>query len=87
MSLYEGHYMVMEGEPVLQEPDGTSLMQLRELKAVYRQRYEVLCGVKAEVNYCQHLVDQCRVRLLSGQFSKYLVSSFMAGIFLPSLGQ
>lgn len=75
MFLYEGQYLVMAGGPLLQEPDATLLMQLRELKALYRQRYEALHGIKAEVNYCQHLVDQCRVRLLSGQFSKYLVSA------------
>lgn len=72
MFLYEGQYLVMEGEPLLQEPDASLLMRLRELKALYRQRYEVLRDIKAEVNYCQHLVDQCRVRLLSGQFSKHL---------------
>lgn len=70
--MYEGQYLVMEGEPLLQEPDASLLMRLRELKALYRQRYEVLRDIKAEVNYCQHLVDQCRVRLLSGQFSKHL---------------
>ncbi|XP_070784645.1 kinesin-like protein KIF9 [Enoplosus armatus] len=66
----QGQYLVV-GE----EPDATLLMRLRDLKALYRQRYEVLRDIKAEVNYCQHLVDQCRVRLLSGQFSKYLVST------------
>nr|CBN82114.1 Kinesin-like protein KIF9 [Dicentrarchus labrax] len=69
----QGQYLVMEGEPQLQEPDATLLKKLRELKARYRQRYDVLGDIKAEVNYCQHLVDQCRVRLLSGQFSKYLL--------------
>ncbi|XP_078137277.1 kinesin-like protein KIF9 [Sander vitreus] len=72
----QGQYLVMEGEPVLQEPDGTSLMQLRELKALYRQRYEVLRDIKAEVNYCQHLVDQCRVRLLS-EFENWYKMSFL----------
>lgn len=59
--LYEGQYLVVEGEP-----EANLLLQLKELKALYRQRYEALHSIKAEVNYCQHLVDQCRVRLLSG---------------------
>ncbi|KAA8580608.1 hypothetical protein FQN60_013566 [Etheostoma spectabile] len=63
-------YLVTEGEP-----DDTSLMQLRELKALYRQRYEVQCDVKAEVNYCQRLVDQCRERLLS-EFENWYKKSF-----------
>ncbi|XP_073343995.1 kinesin-like protein KIF9 [Pagrus major] len=72
----QGQYLVMEGEPLLQEPDATQLMQLKELKALYRQRYEVLRDIKAEVNYCQHLVDQCRVRLLS-EFEIWYKKSFL----------
>lgn len=72
--LCTGPYLVMEGKPVL-EPDAILLMQLRELKTLYRQRHKVVRDMKAEVNYCQHLVDQCRVRLLSGQLSKYHVPS------------
>ncbi|CAJ1082581.1 kinesin-like protein KIF9 isoform X2 [Xyrichtys novacula] len=60
-----GQCLAVGDESVHQEPDATLLMQLRELKALYRQRYEVLRDVKAEVNYCEHLVDQSRVRLLS----------------------
>ncbi|KAM9337165.1 kinesin-like protein KIF9 [Symphorus nematophorus] len=72
----QGQYSVMEGEPPLQEPDNTLLMQLRELKVLYRQRYEALRDIKAEVNYCQHLVDQCRVRLLS-EFENWYKKSFL----------
>ncbi|XP_036935132.1 kinesin-like protein KIF9 isoform X2 [Acanthopagrus latus] len=72
----QGQYLVLEGEPLLQEPDASLLMRLRELKALYRQRYEVLRDIKAEVNYCQHLVDQCRVRLLS-EFEIWYKKSFM----------
>lgn len=59
--LYEGQYLATE-----QQPEATLLLQLKELKALYRQRYEAMRSLKAEVHYCQHLVDQCRVRLLSG---------------------
>jgi len=69
MFLYEGQHLVTE-----EEPDAASLLQLRELKGQYRQRYQVHCDIKAEVDYCQQLVDQCRVKLFSGQFSTYLTS-------------
>ncbi|XP_035512922.1 kinesin-like protein KIF9 [Morone saxatilis] len=72
----QGQYLVMEGEPQLQEPEATLLKKLRELKAQYRQRYNVLGDIKAEVNYCQHLVDQCRVRLLS-EFENWYKKSFL----------
>ncbi|KAI3355381.1 hypothetical protein L3Q82_018225, partial [Scortum barcoo] len=72
----QGQLLFLDGEPLLQEPDATLLTQLRELKALYRQRYEVLRDIKAEVNYCQHLVDQCRVRLLS-EFESWYKKSFL----------
>ncbi|XP_019128152.2 kinesin-like protein KIF9 isoform X1 [Larimichthys crocea] len=72
----QGQYLVMENEPPLQEAEITLLMQLRALKAVYRQRYEVLRDIKAEVNYCEHLVDQCRVRLLT-EFESWYKKSFL----------
>ncbi|XP_028288832.1 kinesin-like protein KIF9 [Parambassis ranga] len=56
----QGQYLAVAGDT-----DASLLVQLRELKAKYRQRYEVLRDVRAEFNYCQHLVDQSRVRLLS----------------------
>ncbi|XP_034562174.1 kinesin-like protein KIF9 isoform X2 [Notolabrus celidotus] len=71
-----GQYLAVGDETVQQEPDDTLLMQLRELKSLYRQRYEVLRDIKAEVSYCQHLVDQCRVRLLS-EFENWYEKSFL----------
>ncbi|XP_068438196.1 kinesin-like protein KIF9 isoform X2 [Clinocottus analis] len=50
--------------------------ELRELKDHYRQRYKVLRDVKSEINYCQQLVDQCRVRLLS-EFENWYKKSFL----------
>ncbi|KAK9527581.1 hypothetical protein VZT92_014130 [Zoarces viviparus] len=66
----QGQSLVLE-----EEPDATSLMKLRELTGLYRQRYEVLRDIKADVNYCQHLVDQCRVHLLS-EFENWYEKSF-----------
>ncbi|KAK5849888.1 hypothetical protein PBY51_014187 [Eleginops maclovinus] len=67
----QGRYSDLE-----REPDATLLMQLRDLKILYRQRYEVLHDIKAEINYCQHLVDQCRVRLLS-EFERWYEKYFL----------
>ncbi|CAB1447388.1 unnamed protein product [Pleuronectes platessa] len=48
-----------------EEPDAALLLQLSKLKTLYRLRHVALHDVKAEVNYCEHLVHQCRVRLVS----------------------
>ena len=34
--------------------------------AQYRESYDELKTMKAEVQYCQKLVDQCRQRLIQG---------------------
>ncbi|KAK2859641.1 hypothetical protein Q5P01_004261 [Channa striata] len=65
-----------QGPFVEGEPDATLILQLRDLKALYRHRLEALHSIKAEVNYCQHLVDQCRVRLLS-EFETWYKNTFL----------
>lgn len=76
MYLNEGQYFDVES-------DASLLVQLGELKTQYRQRSEALCNIKAEVNYCEHLVDQCRVRLFSGQF---FTKTLVTAAFLHSIG-
>lgn len=63
-----GEFVSAEGEPVLEEAELSLVMQLKELKNRYRQAYEDFRSTKTEVSYCQHLVNQCRTRLLTGEF-------------------
>ncbi|XP_041923867.1 kinesin-like protein KIF9 isoform X1 [Alosa sapidissima] len=72
----QGQFVGSDGEPVLDEAEVTLVLKLRDLKAQYRQDYQDLCGTRAEVSYCQHLVDQCRVRLLT-EFESWYNESFM----------
>uniref|UniRef100_A0AAY4B0P5 Kinesin-like protein n=1 Tax=Denticeps clupeoides TaxID=299321 RepID=A0AAY4B0P5_9TELE len=65
-----------EGEPVVEEAELALLLQLRELRTRYRHEYEELCRTRAEVNYCQNLVDQCRIRLLT-DFEIWYNESFL----------
>ncbi|TSL61289.1 Kinesin-like protein KIF9 [Bagarius yarrelli] len=65
-----------DGEPVLDEAEVTLLMKLRETKDKYRQNYEELLSTKAEVQYCRHLVDQCRVRIFT-EFESWYNESFL----------
>lgn len=64
--LSSGQLVSADGEPVLDEAEVTLLIKLRGAKDQYRQNYEELLSTKAEVQYCRHLVDQCRMRLLTG---------------------
>jgi len=41
-------------------------MKLKDLKEEYRSGYAELQDLKAEIQYCQHLVDQCWNKLISG---------------------
>ncbi|XP_064797774.1 kinesin-like protein KIF9 isoform X1 [Oncorhynchus masou masou] len=72
----QGQFVSAEGVPVLDEAELSLTLHLRELKTQYRQQYEELRGTKAEVSYCQHLVDQCRTRLLT-EFESWYNESFL----------
>uniref|UniRef100_A0AAZ3R871 Kinesin-like protein n=1 Tax=Oncorhynchus tshawytscha TaxID=74940 RepID=A0AAZ3R871_ONCTS len=72
----QGQFVSAEGVPVLDEAELSLTLRLRELKTQYRQQYEELRGTKAEVSYCQHLVDQCRTRLLT-EFESWYNESFL----------
>uniref|UniRef100_A0AAR2LJ83 Kinesin-like protein n=1 Tax=Pygocentrus nattereri TaxID=42514 RepID=A0AAR2LJ83_PYGNA len=72
----QGQFLSAEGEPVLEEAELSLIMSLREIKDRYRQTYEELLSTKAEVRYCQHLVDQCRTRLLT-EFESWYNESFL----------
>lgn len=41
-------------------------MKLKKLKEEYRSSYAELQDVKAEIEYCQDLVNKCRNKLISG---------------------
>ncbi|XP_035268628.1 kinesin-like protein KIF9 [Anguilla anguilla] len=71
-----GRFVSADGEPVLEEAELALLLRLQELKGQYRQQYKELRGTKAEVSYCEHLVDQCRTRLLS-EFESWYNESFL----------
>ncbi|XP_067294610.1 kinesin-like protein KIF9 isoform X2 [Pseudorasbora parva] len=72
----QGQFVSAEGEPVLEEAELSLVMQLKELKDRYRQAYEDFRCTKTEVSYCQHLVNQCRARLLT-EFESWYNESFL----------
>ncbi|XP_026875202.2 kinesin-like protein KIF9 isoform X2 [Electrophorus electricus] len=63
----QGQFVSAEGEPVLEEAELALVLSLREMKDNYRQAHDELLATRAEVRYCQHLVAQCRVRLLTDE--------------------
>uniref|UniRef100_A0A8C9S9F9 Kinesin-like protein n=1 Tax=Scleropages formosus TaxID=113540 RepID=A0A8C9S9F9_SCLFO len=75
-SQHQGQFMSVEGEPVMEEAELDLVLRLQELKTQYRQQYKELCSTRAEVNYCEHLVDQCRTRLLT-EFESWYNESFL----------
>uniref|UniRef100_W5MVQ4 Kinesin-like protein n=1 Tax=Lepisosteus oculatus TaxID=7918 RepID=W5MVQ4_LEPOC len=72
----QGEFLTSEGEPVIEEDELAALLRLQELKGLYRSQYKELCNTRAEVQYCQHLVEQCRIRLLS-EFEVWYNESFV----------
>ena len=52
---------------IISEEEFLEIKRLRELKTNYKRDFDELKNLKAEVQYCQRLVDQCRQRLLQGK--------------------
>jgi hypothetical protein len=50
---------------VIDEVEFALLNQLREAKQQYRTAFDVLAGLRSDIAYCDRLVTQCRVRLLT----------------------
>ncbi|XP_027438998.1 kinesin-like protein KIF9 isoform X6 [Zalophus californianus] len=67
-----------KGLMIIDEEEFLLILKLKDLKKQYRAEYQDLRDLRAEVQYCQHLVDQCRHRLLT-EFDIWYNESF----FIP----
>ena len=65
-ALFAGPTYNEDGDIVISEDEFNEIKRLKELKHNYRNDYDELKNLKAEVQYCQRLVDQCRQRLIQG---------------------
>uniref|UniRef100_UPI00398EFAED kinesin-like protein KIF9 n=1 Tax=Pristiophorus japonicus TaxID=55135 RepID=UPI00398EFAED len=72
----QGEYMNEQGDPVIDEDEFNLIMQLKNLKQQYRQDFDTLRDLRVELQYCQRLVDQCRLRLLT-EFDIWYSESFL----------
>ena len=54
------------GETVIDEEEFGLIKRLQDLKSSYRDDFEKWRELKAEIVYCQNLVEQCRQRLIQG---------------------
>nr|XP_019579556.1 PREDICTED: kinesin-like protein KIF9 isoform X2 [Rhinolophus sinicus] len=67
-----------KGLMIIDEEEFLLILKLKDLKKQYRTEYQDLRDLRAEIQYCQHLVDQCRHRLLT-EFDVWYNESF----FIP----
>ncbi|XP_054450732.1 kinesin-like protein KIF9 isoform X2 [Pteronotus mesoamericanus] len=65
-----------KGLIIIDEEEFLLILKLKDLKKQYRSEYQDLRDLKAEIQYCQHLVDQCRHRLLT-EFDIWYNESFL----------
>ncbi|XP_074899649.1 kinesin-like protein KIF9 isoform X1 [Buteo buteo] len=72
----QGEYVDEEGQIIIDEQEFLLIMKLKDLKEEYRSGYAELQDLKAEIQYCQHLVDRCRNKLIS-EFEIWYSESFL----------
>ncbi|KAM4828724.1 kinesin-like protein KIF9 [Thomomys bottae] len=71
----EGEYQ-SKGLTIIDEEEFLLMVKLKGLKKRYRHEYQELQDLRAEIQYCQRLVDQCRHRLLT-EFDIWYNESFV----------
>uniref|UniRef100_A0A663M6A2 Kinesin-like protein n=1 Tax=Athene cunicularia TaxID=194338 RepID=A0A663M6A2_ATHCN len=72
----QGEYVDEKGQIIIDEKEFSLIMKLKDLKEEYRSGYAELQDLKAEIQYCQHLVNRCRNRLIS-EFEIWYNESFL----------
>ncbi|NXK52392.1 KIF9 protein, partial [Chauna torquata] len=72
----QGEYVDEKGHLIIDEKEFLLIMKLKDLKEEHRSGYAELQDLKAEIQYCQHLVDQCRNKLVS-EFEIWYSESFL----------
>ncbi|XP_029418107.1 kinesin-like protein KIF9 isoform X5 [Nannospalax galili] len=65
-----------KGLMIIDEEEFLLILKLKDLKKQYRNEYQELRDLRAEIQYCQRLVDQCRHRLLM-EFDIWYNESFV----------
>ncbi|XP_037705587.1 kinesin-like protein KIF9 isoform X3 [Choloepus didactylus] len=65
-----------KGLMIIDEEEFLLILKLKDLKKQYRSEYQDLRDLRAEIQYCQQLVDQCRHRLLT-EFDIWYNESFV----------
>ncbi|XP_065483444.1 kinesin-like protein KIF9 [Caloenas nicobarica] len=71
----QGEYVDEKGQCIMDE-EFLLIMKLKDLKEEYRSAYAELQDLKAEIQDCQQLVDQCRNKLIS-EFEIWYSESFL----------
>uniref|UniRef100_A0A8C8E906 Kinesin family member 9 n=1 Tax=Otus sunia TaxID=257818 RepID=A0A8C8E906_9STRI len=72
----QGEYVDEKGQIIIDEKEFSLIMKLKDLKEEYRSGYAELQDLKAEIQYCQRLVNQCRNKLIS-EFEIWYNESFL----------
>ncbi|NWW53269.1 KIF9 protein, partial [Pedionomus torquatus] len=72
----QGVYADDKGRTIIDEEEFLLIMKLKDLKEEYRSGYAELQDLRAEIQYCQHLVDQSRNKLIS-EFEIWYNESFL----------
>ncbi|NWV49161.1 KIF9 protein, partial [Daphoenositta chrysoptera] len=72
----EGELVDEKGQVIMDEKELCLILKLKELKEEYRAGFAELQDLKAEIWYCQQLVDKCRKRLIT-EFEVWYNESFL----------
>lgn len=82
-----GEFVSETGETIIDEEEFALIKRLQDLKGRYRDDFDRWRELKAEIVYCQNLVEQCRQRLIQ-EFDSWYTETYLnsAAFSKPSGG-
>ena len=72
-----GEFVSEMGETIIDEEEFGLIKRLQDLKSSYRDDFEKWRELKAEIVYCQNLVEQCRQRLIQ-EFDSWYNETYLS---------
>ena len=74
--LCKGEFISETGETIIDEEEYGLIKRLQDLKGKYRDDFDKWRELKAEINYCTNLVEQCRQRLIQ-EFDSWYTETYL----------
>lgn len=69
---------IVAQQVIIDEEEYKMIQSIKTLKQEYQKNYDDLKNIRSEIDYCSHLVDQCRQKFMT-EFEQWYESIYGGG--------